>query len=400
MKNLKKTVLLAMMGILMGSQFVCGQSVPKGEFLIKGKLTNVPDSAVIELCHVTAKLIKTVASDTLINGEFSFRDTITTAPRKLALMSRSEGFPGLWIELWVAQGEVTTVTGSDKLLKTWRIESDIPQQAEETRFNSIAVVEMRRYAELCAKESGLLHEMFWKNANNKEFAAATWPKINILRAEEDSLRKIMDSKELEYMKATPVTDVWIDRLRVQSAVMGYDHNSSLIPSIRELYASMSEADKKTEAGLEIGDYMTVGGFVKVGDDMVDGDLYDMQGNLHHLAEFRGSYILLDFWSIGCGPCIQSLPEMEEIAETYKDKLTVVSICGDGKDDWKTFVVEKKMKEPQWNELRRGRNTGLAGRYQAIGVPFYVVISPEGKIVNTWSGYGKGILKSKLKDIIK
>lgn len=53
---------------------------------------------------------------------------------------------------------------------------------------------------------------------------------------------------------------------------------------------------------------------------------------------------------------------------------------------------------QWNELRKGR-TGLAARYQAVGIPHYVLISPEGKVIAIWSGYGPGSLKAKLKEMI-
>lgn len=73
--------------------------------------------------------------------------------------------------------------------------------------------------------------------------------------------------------------------------------------------------------------------------MVDGDLYDLDGNVRHLTEFKGKYILLDFWSQGCGPCVQSLSEMEEITEMYKGRMEVVSISQDPKDAWKKFIAE-------------------------------------------------------------
>ena len=52
--------------------------------------------------------------------------------------------------------------------------------------------------------------------------------------------------------------------------------------------------------------------------MADGDLYDLDGNVRHLSEFKGKYILLDFWSQGCGPCLQSLPELEEVTEQVQE----------------------------------------------------------------------------------
>lgn len=62
--------------------------------------------------------------------------------------------------------------------------------------------------------------------------------------------------------------------------------------------------------------------------MADADLYDLAGNIHHLADYKGKYLLIDFWSRGCGPCMMALPEMREIFETQKDKVTVISLSTD------------------------------------------------------------------------
>ena len=81
--------------------------------------------------------------------------------------------------------------------------------------------------------------------------------------------------------------------------------------------------------------------VKEGDEMADTDLYDLQGNIHHLADYKGKYLLVDFWSRGCGPCMMALPEMKEISETWKDKVTVISLSTDTeKKDGKRFLKRK------------------------------------------------------------
>lgn len=162
---------------------------------------------------------------------------------------------------------------------------------------------------------------------------------------------------------------------------------------------MSEADKATEAGQIITGYMNLPETVNVGDEMADGDLYDLDGNVRHLSEFKGKYILLDFWSQGCGPCLQSLPELEEVTEQYKNQMVVVSISQDSEKSWKEFIAKKQLKGNQWNELLKG-NTGLGAAYQVTGIPHYVMISPDGKVKQIWSGYGKGSLKAKMKELIQ
>ena len=85
-------------------------------------------------------------------------------------------------------------------------------------------------------------------------------------------------------------------------------------------------------------------------------------------------------------------------ELYRGRMEVVSICVDPEPLWKSFVAEKQMKGNQWNEKRKS-NTGLMVAYQVNGIPAYVMISPEGKIMKMWSGYGKGSLKKRIKELI-
>ena len=133
--------------------------------------------------------------------------------------------------------------------------------------------------------------------------------------------------------------------------------------------------------------------------MVDATLYDIDGREHHLSEFSGRYILLDFWSTGCGPCVESIPEVEEIAAAYADRLSVVSLSIDPKEVWIKYVREKGLAGHQWNELVKG-NTGLQARYNVSGIPHYVLIAPDGKVLTMWVGYGKGLLWKTIKEYIK
>ena len=396
---MKKKHLISLFALLIVGACSYNPSVPKDEFLIQGQLANVPDSAAIELCVFDGQLIKTIVKDTLIDGQFSLHDTITSGPRELYLMSGSEGFPGLWISVWVAPGKYVKVTGADKLLRTWTIESDIPEQAEENRFVKASFPEQLEVLKYTADEYDVLRKMFKEHAGNEALQKEDWKQVDSLRNLREPLEQVILQKELDYLKTAPITSVWLNKYLLNASRLQWDKENPCIPEIKALYGRLSDTDKETAIGKNITEYMNLLAEVNVGDPMADGDLYDKDGNLHHLSEFSGQYILLDFWSMGCGPCVQSIPEMEEITEMYKDKLAVVSISSDGKEDWRKFIADKNMTGNQWNELRKGR-TGLAARYKVIGIPNYVLISPEGIVQEMWSGYGPGSLKNKLKDLVK
>lgn len=369
--------------------------VPEGEFVIYGELQNVPDSSVLELLRADGRIHRLIDSDTVINGKFIFRDTITDSQaHKLRLTARSKGFPNTFLNIWVKSGAYVKITGNDCLHSLWHVESDVPEQHDENLFSEVALAERKQMLTYVTEwndvySTGLQHGL----------DKPTLRKV-------DSLLKLflplVDSialRELNYMKEAPVTAVWLDRYQNYAGYLQWNKRFGHEDLIRSLYDRVSEADRATEEGQLITAYLNLPEVVNVGDQMVDGDLYDVKGNLHRLSEFQGKYIMLDFWSLGCGPCVQSFPELKEVSEMYKDSLEIVSISMDTKESWSDFVERKGLTGNQWNEFAKG-TTGLAAVYQVQAIPRYVMISPEGIVVGMWSGYGPGSIKEKVQHLIQ
>jgi thioredoxin-related protein len=85
--------------------------------------------------------------------------------------------------------------------------------------------------------------------------------------------------------------------------------------------------------------------------------------------------------------------MKEISETYHNKLTIISISLDNDADWKEAMTKHDM---PWVNLRDPKSMGgLAASYGVAGIPNYVLISPEGKVIDKWAGYATGLLKQKV-----
>lgn len=380
---------LIMAGLALGA---CTSQAPDGMYVIEGKLKNVPDSTVVRLFVEDGDLFTNPKSDTVIGGRFTICDSIKgTAPRKMALMSDSKGFPNMWLEIWVQSGKYIKVTGEDCLLSLWNVESEVEEQRYANEFAALCPNERRQMLQWMAEEADLFRV--------EDLKALDWTVIDSLRRLHEPLMDTIQLVELKYMQEAPVTAVWLENMASYCSFLQHDPGYGHADLIRFLYGRMSEADKRTDVGQVITGYMNLPELVNVGDDMADGDLYDLEGNVRHLSEFGGRYILLDFWSSGCGPCIMSLPELEELAGLYRDKVAVVSISMDPKEAWKETVDDKKLTGNQWNELRKG-NTGLAASYGVSGIPHYVMISPQGKVLDIWGGYGEGSLKAKLEELVK
>ena len=134
--------------------------------------------------------------------------------------------------------------------------------------------------------------------------------------------------------------------------------------------------------------------VEIGEHMVDAKLLDMDGNKRHLSDYMSNKYMLLIFGGGCGYFMASLPEMREVSEINHEYLTLIIIYLDVKNRWKEAVVEHNM--PGINLYDPKTVRGLAYKYSgSFDIPYYVIISPEGKIVDKWFGYRTGLLKQKV-----
>ena len=386
----------------------CVTTVPDNEYRIEGTLTGVPDSTVISLYQEEDGLLEKVQSDTVVGGRFVFADTISR-PRALSMLCTAPGFPSNYLTVWVAPGERVQVTGHDKLINLWEVQSNLTEQAELNGFTDCAR-DLLRQQTLCSLQRDSLMQVLMNAQQAGTLDMVTFQQINSLS---DSLQRLffrleyqISRKTVAYMRTVPYSGLWMDKLLQQAELVRNASTGDLFKDfqaleqpVKELYDTLPDSVKQTVDARRICNLLYPPQSVEVGDEMADGPLYDSEGKEHHLAEFKGKYILLDFWSRGCGPCLQSIPELERISTVYADRLAVISISSDPEEVWKAFLKEKGLKGHQWNELRNDGG-GLAAAYNVRGIPHYVLIAPDGKVEAMWSGYGKGSLERKMKESLK
>ena len=298
----------------------------------------------------------------------------------LSLMCRDTDFPPMALDVYATPSAKIKVTGTNPLIYTWRVDSPVKEQQEHNRFIEDSRDLWDEFQRIAIKESGM------RSASEAEREA--------LQTKSDSILAIISQRELNLMKEVPISSVWMEKLLRLSMSLKYNPKFTHKEEILALYDRLNEEQKASIEGQEIKVNLFLPKTVKEGDDMADTDLFDLDGKVHHLADFKGKYMLLDFWSSGCGPCIMALPEMKEIQEQYKDRLTIISLSSDTQNRWKAASAQHEMTWQNLSDLKQ--TAGLYAVYDVNGIPNYVLISPEGKIVKMWSGYGQGSLKLKMR----
>jgi peroxiredoxin len=107
------------------------------------------------------------------------------------------------------------------------------------------------------------------------------------------------------------------------------------------------------------------------------------GGAVSLEDFRGQYVLLDFWATWCAPCIEQMPKMRALHEQYEDRgLKVIGVSVD--QDLEALEEYLKREEPGWLQIAdRAQPPGhrLAPNYGVDKLPRLVLIGPDGRIVH-------------------
>ncbi|WP_374540256.1 TlpA family protein disulfide reductase [Flavobacterium sp.] len=115
----------------------------------------------------------------------------------------------------------------------------------------------------------------------------------------------------------------------------------------------------------------------------DFNFIDIKGTTFKLNNFENKYLLIDIWATWCAPCIDDLKYLEEIKQNFKEKpIEFISVSIDDKiENWKKNINERNLIGFQLLSPK-ARDDVFFEQIKLITVPRYLLISPEGIIVNS------------------
>jgi len=192
--------------------------------------------------------------------------------------------------------------------------------------------------------------------------------------------KIIDTKHIlqqQFIKQYP--DSYIS-LVVLMELSGHDID---VATVEPVYKSLTASVRNTAAGLEFAKAIEAVRATSIGAMAPVFTQNDVNDKPVSLTDFRGKYVLVDFWASWCGPCRGENPNVVKAYNQYKNKnFTVLGVSLDRpgkKDDWLAAIKADGLAWTQVSDLKFWDND-VAKLYGITSIPQNYLLDPTGKII--------------------
>lgn len=316
----------------------------------KGDAGNVTDSTIVA------------------NGAFAFKGTLTSPTRANLFLNKnlmvSRPAPGEKVDMLALYIEPSAIklaaadslknaviTGSsvnddDKKLKALTKSLADQMQAINVQYNNLSAEEKKAQQEVLGNKYGAL---------------------------QDQMKPI----QLNFAKSNPKSYISLTTLGQLAS------DADLAADAEKAFTALSPELKASKAGTDLAQLFAAGRKTAIGVMAMDFTQNDVNDKPVKLSDFKGKYVLLDFWASWCGPCRAENPNVVKAYNDFKDKnFTVLGVSLDQpgkKDAWLAAIEKDGLTWTHVSDLKYWDNE-VSKMYGIRGIPANFLIDPTGKII--------------------
>lgn len=359
-----------------------------GDFTLSGKITHAETQKVYlkQINFATGSPIILDSASIQKDGSYQFKTTKIRG-QHLFIIQPADGYPFLFI--------------NDGASATFNIDGDKPLNPEIN--GSEGTIGLYRFLATYRKDDSSLVERFK--------ALDSIHKLTKTTAKDDSLRDALGeqrdqlivqmNKHIEAFvgsTSSPIAAFYVLKLMAPRSIQPED----LLPIAQKTsdrfqqdgsLAALTSQLKVSLASDNPNNYALMN---KAAPDlkMETPDGLDMK-----ISDFKGKYLLVDFWASWCGPCRAENPNVVKAYNQYKDKnFTILGVSLDkDKASWTKAIQQDHL---GWNHMSDLKywSSAAVDAYQLTGIPFNVLIDPNGKVIA--QNLRGDDLEKKLSEVLK
>ncbi|MBC9912402.1 TlpA disulfide reductase family protein [Chitinophaga varians] len=369
-----KKITTTIIGCMALTAFAYAQE--KKPFVLNGKVTDQPNGKLY-LMYEDVTGNRNFDSVVLKNGRFTVRGEIVGPAVTYIRSGRGDDSPALVVlmpgsqQFTAAENKLSLgrMSGNNANAGVWELQQEkaLIQQKHQSRLDSL------------------------RNEKNHDAAAAIRERLAPFFEENDQA-------DYHYFRKYPTSALTAYMLRYHVADLPLD-------TLQQYYDKLGAATQHSGFAKYIADELNSLRHGSPGAVAADFTAKDIQGNSLSLSQYKGRYVLLDFWASWCVPCRKGNPHLKELYARYQSKgWEIIGISDDDRNEkaWKTAVAKDDL---PWKHVLRGLDMSrlednpndISLKYGIHSLPTKILIDPKGVIIGRYGSEGDELDK-KLKAI--
>ncbi len=213
-------------------------------------------------------------------------------------------------------------------------------------------------------------------------------RVQSVRANGDRLTFIADRMENQLLRGESeiLGECQVDVKQVDQLLLGHSIEKASADLVFHRWKLRHAKDPKfvqdgaTTAGGPTGTESPL-----VGEPAPDFQLELLEGGQFKLASHRGRVVVLDFWATWCGPCLQTMPIVDEVVSEFAGQgVELVAVNLEEQPNQITSMLERHKLSMN---VALDRDGVVAARYAVTAIPQTVVIDREGRVARLFVGGG-------------
>lgn len=327
-------------------------------FVITGEIEGLQDSTYLYLYYLEAGEI--VDSVLVLDEKFQFKGSVDEPSRYIIQNKDYKNF--MYKYLWVENTDIR-ITGDTEHFREAHVTGSKTEEEDQQFTSMLKPYEQKRDS---------LRQGVREKIKNEDTTG-----IKSMKKEIATLEQQIKAKKIAFFKDH--LSSYVTASRVSFACLTHELEKE---EIAMLYALFPDHFKKATYGQNIESYLTLYNPVTVGDTANDFTQLAVDGQNVSLSDYKGKYVLLEFWGSGCGPCRKENPNLVKLYEKYKALgFEILGVSLDGsREQWEKAIEKDKLLWTNVSDLKGSYNEA-ALMYGVSYIPKNYLIDPQGVIID-------------------